>query len=101
MVRMFVFDLVDEVWDDGNHLIVRNGKQEERIPLSTIMNVNYMRANPPRITLTLRKPCHFGNEITFSPVTRNMWFKPFSKNPIVQELIERIDAARQKAQDQD
>jgi hypothetical protein len=49
--------------------------------------------NPPRITLTLRYPCRFGKDMTFSPLAR---LNPFSKNPIAEELIERVDAARQR-----
>ena len=40
MFRRLVFDLVDEVWDDGNALVVRNGSQEERIALTDIKNVS-------------------------------------------------------------
>src|SRR5215470_724909 len=31
IMKRLVFDLVDEVWDDGNSLIVRNAGKEERI----------------------------------------------------------------------
>lgn len=94
VMKMLVFDLVDEVWDDGDQLVVRNGKQEERIAFANIMNVSYMPYRPDRITLTLREPCRFGNEITFSPAAHSVLFNPFAKNPIVHELIERVDAAR-------
>ena len=62
------------------------------LPLSNIMNVSYMMlSNPPRVTLTLRNPGLLGKEITFSPPVR--WI-PFARSPIVDQLIERIDAAR-------
>ena len=93
MMKHLVLDLVDEVWDAGNELIVKNNRQEERIQLSNIMNVSHMTfMNPPRITLTLRQPCRFGKEVTFSPPVGLFAF--FSKNPIATELIERIDAVR-------
>lgn len=98
VMKMLLFDLVDEVWDDGDHLVVKNGRQEDRIKFATIMNVSYMPARPDRITLTLREPCRFGKEVTFSPVPRSVFVNPFSKNPIVQELIERVDRARRGMQ---
>lgn len=62
------FYLVDEIWDDGDALLVRNRGMETRIPLNNIINVsNASFTNPPRITLTLREPSVFGKEITFSP----------------------------------
>jgi len=97
IMRKFVFDLVDEVWDAGDELVVRNRNQEERIPLSDVINVSYAPfQNPPRVTLTLRRPCRFGKEVAFSaPISLN----PFSRSPIVDELIERIDAERRGKED--
>ena len=92
LMKKLVFDLVDEVWDDGTELVVKNRGHSERIPLANIMNVSYVTlTNPPRLTLTLRTPGLLGNEITFSPPAR--WV-PFARSPIVDRLIERIDAAR-------
>jgi len=92
LMKKLVFDLVDEVWDDGTGLVVKNRGQVERIPLSNIMNVSYMAlSNPPRVTLTLRNPGLLGKDVTFSPPVR--WI-PFARSPIVDQLIERIDAAR-------
>jgi hypothetical protein len=92
MMKNFVFDLADEVFDDGNTLVVRFGSEEERIPLSEIINISYSYlSNPPRITLTLRTPGRFGKEVSFSPPQS---FVPFAKSPIVADLIERPDAGR-------
>ncbi len=91
-MKRLVFSLVDEVWDAGDQLIVKNQRDEARIPLSDISNVSESSfTNPPRITLTLRQPCQFGSEITFSPPGHLL---PFAKNPIAAELIQRIDAKR-------
>ena len=66
IMKLIVFDLVDEVWDGGWELVVRNRGREVRIPLAEIINVNYDRfSNPPRVTLMLRDPCEFGCEIAF------------------------------------
>src|SRR5215475_11228936 len=57
IMKKLFFDLVDEVWDDGGALIVRDKGREDRIALSNIMNVSYSRFfNPPRVTLMLRQP---------------------------------------------
>ena len=94
ILKLLVFDLLDEVWDEDETLLLRNGGQEDRIQLTNIINVSHATfTNPPRSTLTLRHPCRFGEEITFSPLAR---LNPFSKDPIAKELIERVDAARQR-----
>ena len=94
LMKKLIFDLVDEVWDDGTALIIRNLGDEDRVPLSNIMNVSYSPLiNPPRVTLTLRQPSNFGAEISFSAPIR---FLPFGKSPVIEDLIRRIDAARRK-----
>jgi hypothetical protein len=94
VMKKLVFDLVDEVWDAGDSLLVKNGGQEQRIPLGDIKNVNYAPyMNPPRVTLLVRRPTVFGEQITFSAPLR---FIPFSTSPVIDDLINRIDAARQK-----
>ena len=92
IMKKLIFDLVDEVDDDGNGLIVRNGGRSDRIALSDVMNVNYSAyMNPPRVTLTLRKPSIFGDQVTFCAPLR---FIPFATNPAIDELIRRIDASK-------
>ena len=96
LMRTLVFDLADEVLDEGDALRVRFGHEEERIALGDIINVSYAGlTNPPRVTLTLRHPGRFGKEVTFSP--RQSFLSPFFKrNPLIAELIERVEAARQR-----
>ena len=94
MMKKLVFDLVDEVLDDGDALVIRNGHVEGRVLLSEIMNVSYSQfVNPPRVTLSLRTPSIFGNRVSFCPPMRIM---SFSTDPLIDELIERIDAKRQR-----
>ncbi len=94
VMKRTVFNLVDEVWDRGDDLLVRNKGQEDRIPLENIMNVSYtMFGNNRRATLKLRTPCRFGSEVAFMPVAP-AWRLTFFKNPILEALIDRIDAAR-------
>ena len=94
--RRLIFDLADEVVDEGDALRVRFGDEEERIPLAEIINLSYAGiTNPPRITLTLRTAGRFGREVSFSP--QQGFLSPlFRPNPLVGELIERVDAARRR-----
>jgi hypothetical protein len=97
LFRRLLFDLVDEVWDDGDALIVKNTGVEERVPLKSIINIGYsLLTNPERVTLTLRDAGPFGKEITFMPLSRAFSFRWLSRNPIVDELIERVDQARRR-----
>ena len=41
VMKKLVFDLVDEVWDDGEALLIKNRGQEERVALRDIKNVSY------------------------------------------------------------
>jgi hypothetical protein len=85
-------DLVDEVLDADDALIVRNDGREERVALADITNVSYSPLiNPPRVTLSLRNPTTFGDRVTFCAPLR---FVSFASNPVVDELIQRVDAAR-------
>jgi len=95
IMKRLVFSLVDEVFDLGDVLLVKNGTCKERIPLAGITNVGYAQmANPPRVTLSLRQPSNFGERVTFCAPTRLV---PFSPSPVVEDLIKRVDAARQRA----
>jgi hypothetical protein len=88
-MKKLVFDLVDEVWDGGDVLVIRNGHLEERVALSDIMNVSYSQfTSPPRVTLSLRHPSVFGTRVTFCAPLR------FTRDAIIDELIQRIDAQR-------
>ena len=94
LMKKLVWDLVDEVYDYGSYLLVKNNGQEERISLSNIMNVSATTMiNPPRITLRLVTPCRFGSEIAFSPA-RPFTLNPFAKNAVAEDLIARVYLAR-------
>lgn len=99
LFRRILFDLVDEVWDDGDALVVKNAGMEERVPLRNIINIGYsLLTNPERVTLTLRDAGALGKEITFMPLPRPFLFRWLSRNPIIDELIGRVDQARRRAQ---
>lgn len=92
IMKKMVWDLADRVFDAGDALVVRFGKQEDRIPLSNIINISYSKLmTPTRITLTLRSPGRFGNEVSFAAP-----FSPWivSKSRVIADLIQRVDTAR-------
>jgi hypothetical protein len=93
--KFVILAAVDEVWDAGDALVVCNKSREERIPLAAIADVGYSSYfNPPRVTLTLRSPGVFGGSIVFLAPAR---FLAFSRSPLIDDLIKRIDATRQHA----
>ena len=88
--------LADQVWDDGDALVVEIGGEMLRVPLADIVNVNYSSmTNPPRATLRLRNATPAGREIVFIP-KRPFSINPFARNPIMEDLIDRIDARRRR-----
>jgi hypothetical protein len=92
LFRRLLFDLVDEVWDDGEALVARNGGVEQRIPLHSIINVGFSTlTRPERVTLRLGESGPLGPEVTFMPPLR---FVSFGRNPVIDELIGRVDRAR-------
>lgn len=92
VMKTFIFDLMDEVFDAGDSLIVRNKGRDIRVELKNIKNVSYqVMSNPQRVTLSLRKKTDFGQEISFTPVT-SLW--AFKKNKDILALIDRIDETR-------
>lgn len=96
VLRRVVFDLADEVLDEGDALLVRFGRETERIPLGQIINLSYTPLmNPARVTLTLRQPGRFGREVSFAS-KRPLFAGLLGRNPLVDELIERVDAARRR-----
>lgn len=97
VMKKLVWDLADEVQDGGDYLLIRKGDEQERVPLANIMNVSASSyTNPPRITLRLVKPGKFGGEVTFTPRIK-FSLNPFARNPIVEDLIVRVDAARRSS----
>jgi hypothetical protein len=94
LFRTLLWDLADEVFDGGDYLLVRRRGIEERVAFSDITNVGMSwSTRPPRLTLRLRKSGKFGDKVVFIPASF-FSFNPFARNPIEQDLIRRVDAAR-------
>jgi hypothetical protein len=85
LMRALIFDLVDEAFLSGDQIIVRNRREVDQFAVTNILNVDSSMSNPERITLTLKQPCLFGKEVTFSPPMRLL---PFGRHPLARELIE-------------
>jgi tellurite resistance protein TehA-like permease len=93
-MKKLVSDLVDEVWEDGDSLVVKNRGQEEHIAFGNIKNISYSQfMNPPRVTVVTRTPTTFGDKIAFFTPAR---FFPLSSSPLIDDLIDRVDQARQR-----
>ena len=97
LMRLTLLDLADEVYDCGDHLLVRMRGEQDLVPLGNVMNVSASTlVNPPRITLRLVTPGRFGDEISFAPLTP-FSLNPFRRNRIADDLIVRVDRARRRA----
>lgn len=95
--RLVGSGLADEVFDGGDHLVVRVGPDEERVPLGEIEDVKESRLmkQPPQLELVLTRPGKFGRVISFIPTGYSI--VPLTKSPLFYELKERIAAARRHA----
>jgi hypothetical protein len=96
--KMLIADLIDEVWLDGDCLVVKNRDQQIRVGLGDVMNVNATTmTNPRRVTLMLRTDSRFGRNLTFMPASPRGFLSAFKPDPIATELIGRVDALRTPA----
>lgn len=95
MMKAYVWDLCDEVYDCGDYLQIKKGSETANIFLAAIINVNTsMASKPPRISLRLDARNGFGDEISFIPLAKTT-FNPFAKrNKIADDLMTRVDKAR-------
>lgn len=96
LMKVLIWGGMDEVIDCGDYLIVKYRGQEDKIPLSNIININWTTyQNPPSISLRLKNASKFGQTISFFPITR-FGMNRLKTHPIAEELITRVDAARNK-----
>jgi hypothetical protein len=94
LMKVFIWNLADEIYDCGDSLLVRRGGVEENVRFSDIEGVALaLFSRPPRITLKLARPGKFGRSIVFTPPT-SPGQEIFGRNPIAQDLIVRVDRAR-------
>jgi len=86
MLRWLVFPLVDEAWIDGDELVIRNRGEEDRFPITNIIDVegSYM-AHPEHIGIILKPASRFGKTIRFAAPYRLFMF---GTHPLAQELAD-------------
>lgn len=89
--KKLLWDLIDEVYDEGTTLLFRNRGKEFRVKLKDIKNVSYTTGNPIRVTFSIRYPTDLGDELSFSPPAS---WNPFKKNKDIEALIDRINKLR-------
>lgn len=91
LMKKLLWNLVDEVFDAGAFLLIKNRGKEERVAFSDIMNVSVSTfPNPSRITLKFVHSGRFGKEITFAPAAGS------AANPLAKDLMARVDQAKSK-----
>jgi hypothetical protein len=90
--QKIVWDLADEVYDYGDFLEFRKGQKTQRVSLNEIVNIDYSHmSSPERVVVHTRLGGAIGKELAFCLPMR---FHLFSKSPLIQELIDRVDAVR-------
>lgn len=89
--RHVVYDLVDAVFDGGDSLVFRKDGEEVGVPLSDVAAVvSPVPGKPMRVELILRSDTPLGRKVAFLP-KRPFTLNPLASNPIIDDLIERID----------
>lgn len=87
-----VFPFVDEVWENGDELIVKNKGTEEHIKFSEIININCSDGIcGARVTVRLRRSSTSEQEVSFYSKRKLLEFRG---NSVVNNLIDKIDASR-------
>ena len=89
-------DLMDEVYDEGDFLLLKKNGEEDRVPIADIVSVDFSTnydGSSPRITLTVRQPGKFGQMIAFAPPPEIHFSQP-SNNAVADNLAARVQAAR-------
>jgi hypothetical protein len=88
-----IWDLLDEVWLQGDQLILRNEDREDRVPLEQIHRIKVLWLNnPPRVTLVLRSPCEFGARPSFCPPNSPFRFTDPPSILVLRDRLQMIQA---------
>jgi hypothetical protein len=97
MNMMQSFDLVDEVWDCGESILIKNRGHDYQFGLSDFMSLSYAEfGNRPRVTLWLsEKSEDLGKGVVFILPFR---FPLYMMPPVARDLMVRIDEARRSTQ---
>jgi hypothetical protein len=90
VMRWLIFSLTEDVFLDGDDVVLRDNGKEDRFPFNNVIDVEApICSRPERITLTVREPCLFGRKIIFLP-PRRWWWSRLTPHPIAEELRDRM-----------
>ncbi|ATE71363.1 hypothetical protein [Lysobacter capsici] len=93
LMWLLVWDLADEVVDEGDCLRVRKGRIEERVMLRDVVKVSYSgNTNPVRLSLWLHRPNRLGDRIVFIP--KGFYWRLIGEHPMAEELRARAERLR-------
>jgi hypothetical protein len=87
--RMLAPGVVDEVWVDGDELLLKRADQSIHVPLASIASVEAERVGS-LVTLDLGLPCALGDRVRF-------FAAPGNGRDIRTELRQRMAEARRRA----
>ncbi len=88
-MRRFTFSLADQVFDDGDALVIRSKGRELRILLANVTGVKYsFIADPPRITVSFTTAAVPEARVEFMPCVAPAMFL-FRQHPLAAELRKR------------
>jgi membrane protein implicated in regulation of membrane protease activity len=90
----YTWPLADRVDDDGDSLVVHRRGVQSRIPLAQIKDVSSHGGRTFHVTLHLRTPGPFGDQVEF--LAPNGFRLPFSRHPLVDDLVARVDRAHRE-----
>ena len=90
LFRKYAWALSDEVYDLGDALLFRKGRKEQTVKFTDILNVNFA-GSPGMVDIQARHEGEIGKVLSFNlPLRMNF----FSRDPFIDDLIARIDHAR-------
>ena len=91
ILNNIIFNLSDEVFDNGDELIFHKGDKVQHVKLHDIINIDniYMSA-PARIVVHVKEKGPIGDQLAFLLPTKFATIK----SSLARELIERIDKAK-------
>lgn len=93
LMWLLVWDLADEVVDEGGYLRVRKGRIEERVMLRDVVKVSYSgNTNPVRLSLWLHRPNRLGDRVVFIP--KGFVWRLSGEHPMAEELRARAERLR-------
>lgn len=88
--------MADAVMDMGDSLLITQRGIRTTIPLQEVINVSSTHTgHAAQVVLTLRRNSPFGKQVLFIATdAKGFQWSIYAENPLLEQLIERVDAAR-------